>query len=107
MHKWITQFTSIALLLAASCISALAQDTGGGMPGTGTTSGGYTSPEGGYGSGAAVGIGLAAAASAGIGYSALHNRPSVIGCVQRSADGNAILNEKDGRLYVRSLVTVR
>ena len=51
---------SITLLLAVSCISALAQY--GGMSGTGTTSGPYTAPKGGYGSGQAIGIGLGAAA---------------------------------------------
>ena len=49
MRNWINQFTSIMLLLAVSCISALAQYTG--MPGTGTTSVPYTAPKGGYGSG--------------------------------------------------------
>ncbi len=97
MRNWINQFTSIMLLLAVSCISALAQYTG--MPGTGTTSGPYTAPKGGYGSGAAIGIGLGAAAGAGVAYWALHNRPSVVGCVQRSDQGTAILNEKDGKLY--------
>ena len=98
MRNWINQFTSILLLAAVSCISAMAQYTG--MPGTGTTSGGtYTAPKSGYGSGAAIGIGLGAAAGAGVAYWALHNRPSVIGCVQRSDQGNAIFNEKDGKLY--------
>ena len=97
MRNWIYQFTSITLLLAVSCISALAQY--GGMPGMGTTSGTYTAPKGGYGSGAAIGIGLGAAAGAGVVYWALHNRPSVVGCVQRSDKGDAIFNEKDGRLY--------
>jgi hypothetical protein len=100
MRNWITLVTSITLLVAVSCISALAQYTGVGMPATGTTtSGGYTPPKSGYGSGAAIGIGLGAAAGVGVAYWALHNRPSVIGCVQQSAEGNAILNEKDGRLY--------
>ena len=97
MRNWINQFTSILLLASVSCISAMAQYTG--MPGTGTTNGTYTAPKGGYGSGAAIGIGLGAAAGAGVAYWALHNRPSVIGCVQRSEQGNAIFNEKDGKLY--------
>jgi len=42
---------------------------------------------------------LGAAAGAGVAYWALHNRPSVVGCVQRSDQGTAILNEKDGKLY--------
>jgi hypothetical protein len=42
---------------------------------------------------------LGAAAGAGVAYWALHNRPSVVGCVQRSDQGNAIFNEKDGKLY--------
>src|SRR5437762_9054365 len=74
MRNWINQFTSIMLLLAVSCISALAQYTG--MPGTGTTSGPYTAPKGGYGSGAAIGIGLGAAAGAGVAYWALQDRKS-------------------------------
>src|SRR5258708_34979610 len=97
MPNWINQFTSIMLLAAVSCISAMAQYTG--MPGTGTTSGTYTAPKGGYGSGAGIGIGLGPAAGAGVGYWALHNRPSALGCVQRSEQGNTIFNEQDGKTY--------
>src|SRR5258708_36289078 len=97
MPNWINQFTSIMLLAAVSCISAMAQYTG--MPGTGTTSGTYTAPKGGYGSGAAIGIRLGAAAGAGAAYWALHNPPSVIGCVQRAAQGNAIFTTKDRKRY--------
>src|SRR2546425_12524568 len=100
MRNIVTQFTSLIVLLAVSCVSALAQYGGGGGMGSTTTNGGYTAPKGGYGSGAAVGIGLgAAAAGLGITYWTLHNRPNIVGCVQSSESGNAVLNEKDGKLY--------
>jgi hypothetical protein len=100
MRNIVTKFTSLVLLLAAGTGSALAQYGGGGMGGT-TTGGTYTAPKSGYGSssGAAIGIGLGAAAGAGLAFWALHNRPSVVGCVQRSEHGNALLNEKDGKTY--------
>ena len=101
MRNIVMQCTSLIVLLAFSACSALAQ-YGGGMGSTpGTSTGGYTAPKSGYGSsGAAIGIGVAAAAAgAGITYWALHKRPDVIGCVQPGDDGNALMNEKDGRLY--------
>ena len=100
MRNWINRFTSVAVLLAVACIPALAQ-YGGGMPGMGTTSGPYTAPKSGYGgSGAAIGIGLGAAAGVGgLTYWMLHRRANVVGCVERSGQGNAIFNEKDGKLY--------
>lgn len=100
MRNWINRFTSVTVLLAVGSIPAVAQ-YGGGMPGMGTTSGPYTAPKSGYGgSGAAIGIGLGAAAGAGgLAYWMLHKRANVVGCVERSGQGNAILNEKDGKLY--------
>lgn len=99
MRNTVMQITSLSLLLALGSGSALAQYGGGSMGSTGTT-GIYTAPKGGYGgSGAAIGIGLGAAAGAGVAYWALHNRPAVIGCVQRSDHGNVLFNEKDGRTY--------
>ena len=100
MRNWINRFTSVTVLLAVSSIPAVAQ-YGGSMPGMGTTSGPYTAPKSGYGgSGAAIGIGLGAAAGVGgLTYWMLHKRANMVGCVQRSGQGNAILNEKDGKLY--------
>jgi hypothetical protein len=100
MGNIVSEFTSLILLAAFGTGSALAQYGGGGMGG-GPTSGTYTAPKSGYGSssGAAIGIGLGAAAGAGLAFWALHNRPSVVGCVQRSDHGNALFNEKDGKTY--------
>ncbi len=89
------------LVLTVSSGLALAQYGSGGMGGSTTSGGGYTPPKGGYGgSGAAIGIGVGAAAGvAGLTYWMLHKRPTVVGCVQPSSRGNALLNEKDGKLY--------
>ena len=99
MRNIVSEFTSLILLAAFGSGTALAQ-YGGGM-GSAPTSGTYTAPKSGYGSssGAAIGIGLGAAAGAGLAFWALHNRPNVVGCVQRSEHGNALLNEKDGKTY--------
>jgi len=99
MRNIVSEFTSLMVLLAFGSCSALAQ-YGPGM-GSAPTSGTYTAPKSGYGSssGAAIGIGLGAAAGAGLAFWALHNRPNVVGCIQRSEHGNALLNEKDGKTY--------
>ncbi len=84
-------------LIAATSLSALAQyGGGGGGTSTGGTSG---STSGGYGSGAAIGIGVGAAAGVGILYLALHNKGSVVGCVEPSGDGIKLMNEKDKNTY--------
>jgi hypothetical protein len=99
MHKTVAQFTSLIVLLAAGSGTGLAQYGGGSMGSPGTT-GVYTAPKGGYGgSGAAIGIGVGAAAGAGVAFWALHRRPNIVGCVQHSEHGNAVLSEKDGKLY--------
>jgi hypothetical protein len=50
----------------------------------------YTAPKGGYGSGAAIGIGAPVAAGVALAYFALHNRGSIVGCVEESSDGNKL-----------------
>ncbi len=86
-------------LVVAISVSALAQaypPTGGGGTSTGSTSG----STGGYGgSGAAIGVGVGAAAGVGILYLALHNKGSVVGCVESSTDGIKLMNEKDKNTY--------
>ena len=103
MRNIVTRFTSFILVLTVGSGLALAQYGGGGMGGTtggSTSGGGYTAPKSGYGSGAAIGIGIGAAAGvAGLTYWMLHKRPTMVGCVQPSSSGNALLNEKDGKLY--------
>ena len=52
----------------------------------------------------------AVAAGVGLTYWALHNRPSLVGCVQREGDNVGITSDKDGKLYrlrADSTVTVK
>lgn len=87
-----------ALCLTLSTL-APAQYGGGGMGGGTSGSGGYTPPKGGYKTSTGIAIGAAAAAAGGIAYFALHNRANVVGCVEKSADGNKLMNEKDKHTY--------
>jgi hypothetical protein len=92
-------------VLVCSCVStsAFAQYGGGGMgggTGGGKTPGGvYKPPKGGYSSATGIGIGAGVAAGAALAYFALHNRGSVVGCVEQSGDGNKLVNEKDKNTY--------
>ena len=111
---WMVRFAGIATLSLAVCGAASAQYGGGGTPGTGGTgtTGGYTPPSGGYGSGKAIGIGVGAAAGAAIGVALLvrhhhHNAEKtqsyVTGCTQSIPDGINLTDEKDNQTY--SIVT--
>ena len=64
------------------------------MPSTG----GYTPPSGGYSSGTGIAIGAGAAAGVALAYLALH-KSSVVGCIEPSADGMKLMNEKDKKTY--------
>ncbi len=72
--------------------------TTGGMAG-GSAGGVYTPPKGGYSSSTGIAIGAGAAAGVGLAYYMLHNRKSVVGCVEESAGGTQLLNEKDKKTY--------
>ncbi len=89
------------VLCGAVATTALAQ-YGGGMGGGGTPSGGggvYTAPKGGYSSSTGIAIGAGVAAGIGLAYLALHNRGKMVGCVEGSADGTKLMNEKDKKTY--------
>jgi hypothetical protein len=91
-------------LTAALSASALAQYGGGGTGmGTGTgTPGtpGYVAPSGGYGSGKAIGIGVGAAAGAGVAlFLVMHHHGAVTGCVRKTDDGLALVDEKKNKSY--------
>jgi hypothetical protein len=90
--KQIVCSLGLSLALAAT---AFAQYGGGG---TTSTSGGYT-PKGGYSTGTDVAIGAAAAASVGAAYLLLRHRGTVVGCVEPSASGTKLLDEKDKNTY--------
>lgn len=80
--------------------AAFAQYGGGTTGGMGGSAGGvYTPPKGGYSSSTGIAIGAGAAAGAGLAYYMLHNRKSVVGCVEESAGGTKLLNEKDKKTY--------
>ncbi len=93
------RFRTFLLLLLCMFLPAIAfaQYGGGGTTGTGT--GGTSTGSGSYGSGAAIGIGLGVATAVGIAISALHNHGSMVGCVQSSGDGIALVDEKEKRSY--------
>jgi hypothetical protein len=86
----------LGLFLSTQAFAQYGGGSGGtGMPGTP----GYVPPKGGYGSGAAIGAGVGAAAGLGILYLALHNHGSVTGCVRRTDDGFALVDEKKNKTY--------
>ena len=95
--RLVTRTLVVVLLLGLSSVAALAQYGGGNPPGS--SSGTYTAPSGGYSSGAAIGIGVAAAVGVVIAYFVLHNRATLVGCVEQSSDGLKLMNEKDKRTY--------
>ncbi len=88
------------LLVALTSVTAFAQ-YGGGSGGTtsGSSSGTYTAPSGGYSSGATIGIVAGAVAGVVIAYLLLHNRGTLVGCVEKSSNGMKLMNEKDKRTY--------
>ena|SRR5208282_4789153 len=96
--RLLVRLTIIVVLGLALAAPALAQYGGGGSSSTGS-SGGYSAPKGGYSSATGIGIGVGVAAGATVAYLVLHNRHRVVGCVEPSADGNKLLNEKDKNTY--------
>lgn len=94
---FLTRFLLGGTLCAALAASAFAQYPGGGMGGT--TTGGYTAPKGGYSAGTGIAIGAGAAAGVGLAYLALHNRATLVGCVEQSSSGNKLMDEKDKKTY--------
>ena len=87
-----------SLVLSLTLAATAWGQYGGGMGGTGST-GGYTPPKGGYSAGTGVAIGAAAAASVGAAYLLLRHRGTVVGCVEPSASGTKLLDEKDKNTY--------
>jgi hypothetical protein len=96
--RLLVRLTIIVVLGTALAAPALAQYGGGGSGSMGGT-GGYSAPKGGYSSATGIGIGAGVAAGATVAYLVLHNRHRVVGCVEPSADGNKLLNEKDKNTY--------
>lgn len=89
----------VVLLAALLCPPAFAQYGGGGMnPPGGGTGGVYKAPKGGYSSSTGIAVGAAVAAGVGIAYLALH-KTSMVGCVEQSADGLELANDKNKVTY--------
>jgi len=88
-------------LCAVLVSSAQAQMYPGGSTGGSGSSGspGYTPPKGGYSSATGIAIGAGVAAGAGVAYLALRNHGAMVGCVESSADGKKLTNEKDKKTY--------
>lgn len=84
---------------AALSGSALGQYGGGGGAMGGSNGGVYTAPKGGYSSSTGIAIGAGAAAGVGLAYLALHNRSTMVGCVEASSDGTKLMSEKDKNTY--------
>ena len=95
MSKNLLRLTSFVVFIAITTLPAWAQYPPGGGPSP--SPGGSPS----YSSkGKIIGITAGAvAAGAGLTYWALHNRPSLVGCVQREGDNIQIMSDKDGKLY--------
>ena len=95
--------TRLAVAISLCATSSLGQYPGDpGTPGAPGSPGSASSPGGykGYGSRTGIAIGAAAAAGAGIGFLALHNRGKMVGCVERSDNGEtAFVGEKDKKAY--------
>jgi hypothetical protein len=73
---------------------------GGTSTGGGTKGGVYTAPKGGYSSTTGIAIGAAAAAGVAVGgYLFMRSRRSMVGCVQKSAEGTQLMSEKDKKAY--------
>lgn len=90
---------SISLMfLLADQASAQYPGGPGGMPGA--TAPGYTPPNGGYGTGKAIGIGVGAAAGVAVLYLALHHQGAVTGCVRSAGDGVNLVDEKNKKTYL-------
>jgi hypothetical protein len=84
--------------------AGFAQYGPGGSPGmggtsSGTTSGVYTPPKGGYSSTTGIAIGAAAAAGATAGYFFMRSRKAMVGCVEKSAEGVHLMNQKNNKAY--------
>jgi|ERR1700682_5160771 len=99
--KW--NFVRLALSISLTLLSAdhaAAQYPGGsgGMPGSSAP--GYTPPNGGYGTGKAIGIGVGAAAGVAVLYLALHHQGAVTGCVRSTGDGVNLVDEKNKKTYL-------
>jgi len=88
--------TGIAIGLSTM---SFAQYGGGGTTGTGssgTSSGTYTPPSGGYSSTTGIAAGAGAGAGLALLYVTLHNRGTMVGCVA-TADGGALTLVSSGK----------
>jgi hypothetical protein len=97
----LTRFVlGVALVLTVSA-AVFAQYPGGttGAGGTATSGGVYTAPKGGYSSSTGAAIGAGAAAGLVAGYLVLRHRRSMVGCVEKSADGIRLVSEKNKKTY--------
>lgn len=97
MSRFIVRFTLGLTFSIATAAVGLAQYGGGGTGTQGTP--GYKPPTGGYSSSTGIAIGAAAAAGVAVTYLVLHNRGTIVGCVEPSAAGNKLMNEKDKNTY--------
>ncbi len=88
-------FLPISLCVVFSPSAFAQYGTGGGR----SSSSGGTISKGGYRSTTAIGIGAAAVAALGATYFALHKQAMVVGCVEASAEGKKLMNEKDQHTY--------
>ncbi len=94
LHKlWKSLLASSLVLFLA--IPALAQYGGG--TGTGSSTAGTS--KGSYSSSTGIAIGAGAAAGVAVGYLALRHHGTIVGCVESSADGVKLMNEKDKNTY--------
>ncbi|MGH9405596.1 MAG: hypothetical protein ACRD3D_07150 [Terriglobia bacterium] len=94
---------TLALALCLCIAAAAFAQYGGGMPGvgpTGSPTGVYTPPKGGYKSSTGIAIGAAAAAGVGVAYLMLRNHKSVTGCLAESASGTELREGKNGKSLV-------
>lgn len=96
MSRFTIRFSLGLALSLTTAAAGLAQYGGGtGTPGTP----GYKPPSGGYSSSTGIAIGAAAAAGVGVTYLVLHNRNTILGCVEPSTAGIKLMNEKDKNTY--------
>ena len=95
--------TVLGLVIGISCTVLLpgpaSAQYGSGGTVSGSNTGGYTPPQGGYGSKTGIGIGVGAAAGAGVLYLALRHRGSVTGCVGQADDGLTLVDAKNEQTY--------
>jgi hypothetical protein len=91
----------VLVLGASLAASAFAQypGTGGSGGSNATGNGTYTPPKGGYSSSTGIAIGAGAAAGVAVAYLALRAHRTMVGCIEPSADGKKLMNEKDKNTY--------